>query len=134
MPNAGDSSELEKSRPDNKICLPVKTQISLKYNTFFLCMWFNVGVNVIEIQGNNSGMMWGANEQDICLVIIQLQKFMSQPVFNVLVTDLYLSCISLILGIDKKVDLCIICIALKRDVMGLDDLDYSDTLMCKHLQ
>lgn len=45
---------------------------------------------------------------------------MSQPVFNVIETVLKLSYIELILGMERKVDLSIICITVKRDVM-----DYS---------
>ena len=46
---------------------------------------------------------------------------MRQPVFNILETVLYFSYISLILGIEGEVDLSIICVTVKGDVMSLDD-------------
>lgn len=44
---------------------------------------------------------------------------MSQPVFNILRTDLYLSDISLLLEIEVEVDLVITGVAVKRDVIIL---------------
>lgn len=44
---------------------------------------------------------------------------MSQPVFNILKTDLYLSYISLLLEIEVEVELVIIGVAVKRDVISL---------------
>ena len=58
---------------------------------------------------------------DVSLVLIELKAVMSQPVFNVLETVLKSGYISLILRIEGELDLSIICITVKRDVMSLND-------------
>ena len=70
MPNFGNGSELEEAGPDNGIDLFVEIQVPINYNTQVLSMWSDVGGEVIEVLGNSSSMMWGAKEQDLCLVLI----------------------------------------------------------------
>ena len=60
MPNFGDGSKLEEVGPNKGIYLFVEIQVTIKYNTQVLSMWSDVSREVIEVLGNNSGIMWEA--------------------------------------------------------------------------
>lgn len=57
MPNFGEGSKLEEAGPDNILHLPVKTWITIKYNSQILSVWFDVGGKVTEVMGSNSSMV-----------------------------------------------------------------------------
>lgn len=69
-------------------------KLTIKYSTQVLCVWSDVGKDVIEVVGNNSGLMWGVKEKDVCLFLIELQEIMSQQDSNVFNRKRNLRCIT----------------------------------------